>query len=135
MQRFWLRLLQVLMPRKWISHCQNRRPVYLVLQILWKNTTSMSSYHQSFWQMMQKLGEQLRLFHFSYRSNVSMKPLFLAIFSDNAIVKEHSMTKDKVSYYINYEIVLRDEMLLTCMKRQHTCPGSSKKFLTKYSRG
>ena len=54
--------------------------------------------------MMQKLGEQLRLFHFSYRSNVSMKPLFLAIFSDNAIVKEHSMTKDKVSYYINYEI-------------------------------
>ena len=47
------------------------------------------------------------------------------------------MTKDKVSYYVNYEIVsvFRDEMLLTCMKRQHTCPCRSKKFLTKYSRG
>ena len=57
--------------------------------------------------------------HFSYRSNVSMKSLFLAMFSDNAIVKKHSMTKDKVSYYINYEIASAfiDEMLLTCVKR------------------
>ena len=56
--------------------------------------------------------------HFSYRSNVSMKPLFLAVFLDNASVKEHIMTKGKVSYYINNEIasVFRDEMLLTCMK-------------------
>ena len=48
-----------------------------------------------------------------------MKSLFLAMFSDNAIVKEHSMTKDKVSYYINYEIasVFIDEMLLTRVKR------------------
>ena len=48
-----------------------------------------------------------------------MKSLFLAMFSDNAIVKEHSMTKDKVSYYVDYEIasVFRDEMLLTCVKR------------------
>ena len=48
-----------------------------------------------------------------------MKSLFLAMFSDNAIVKEHSMTEDKVSYYVNYEIasVFRDEMLLTCVKR------------------
>ena len=47
-----------------------------------------------------------------------MKSLFLAVFSDNAIVKEHSMAKDKVSYYTNYEIasVFRDEMLLTFMK-------------------
>ena len=47
-----------------------------------------------------------------------MKSLFLAMFSDNAIVKEHSMTKDKVSYYINYEIASAfiDEMLLTCVK-------------------
>ena len=59
------------------------------------------------------------------------------MFSDNAIVKEHSMTEDKVSYYVNYEIasVFRDEMLLTCAKRWHTCPGSSRKFLTKSSRG
>ena len=57
--------------------------------------------------------------HISYRSNVSFKSLFLVLLSDNAIVKEHIMTKDKVSYYINYEIasVFRDEMLLTCMKR------------------
>ena len=56
--------------------------------------------------------------HFSCRSNVSMKSLFLAMFSDNVIVKEHSMTKDKVSYYINYEIasVFIEEMLLTCVK-------------------
>ena len=36
--------------------------------------------------------------HFSYRSNVGMKSLFLAMFSENAIVKEHNMTKDNVSY-------------------------------------
>ena len=56
--------------------------------------------------------------HFSYRTNVSMKSLFLAMFLDNAIVKEHSMTKDKVSYYTNYEIasVFRDKLLLRCMK-------------------
>ena len=48
-----------------------------------------------------------------------MKSLFLAMFSENAIVKEHSMTKGKMSYYVNYEIVsiFRDEMLLTCVKR------------------
>ena len=66
-----------------------------------------------------------------------MKSLFLATFSDNAIVKEHSMTKDKVGYYVNDEIasVFRDEMLLTCVKWYRTCPGSSRKFLTKSSRG
>ena len=59
------------------------------------------------------------------------------MFPDNAIVKEHSMTEDKVSYYVNYEIasVFIDEMLLTSVKRWHTCPGSSRKFLTKNSRG
>ena len=48
-----------------------------------------------------------------------MKSLFLATFSDNAIVKEHSMTKDKVSYYVDYDIasVFRDVMLLTCVKQ------------------
>ena len=48
-----------------------------------------------------------------------MKSLFLAMFSDNVIVKEHSMSKDKVSYYVNYRIasVFRDEMFLTCVKR------------------
>ena len=47
-----------------------------------------------------------------------MKSLFLAMFSDNVIVKEHSMTKDKESYYVNYEIasVFRDEMLLIWVK-------------------
>ena len=61
--------------------------------------------------MMQKLGEKW--------SDVSIKLLFLALLSDNAIVKEHIMTKDKVSYYMNYEIVsvFRDEMLLMCMKQ------------------
>ena len=56
--------------------------------------------------------------HFSYRSNVSMKSLFLAMFSDNAIVKEHGMTKDKMRYYVIYEIasVFRDEMLLICVQ-------------------
>ena len=36
--------------------------------------------------------------HFSYRLNVSMKFLFLAMFSNNVIVKEHSITKEKVSH-------------------------------------
>ena len=47
-----------------------------------------------------------------------MKSLFLAMFLDNAIVKEPIMTKDKVSYFINNEIAsdFRDVMLLTCMK-------------------
>ena len=93
----WLLLLQVLMLRKWISHCQNRRPVYLFLQILWKNPTSVSSYHQSFWHMTQKLGEQLRLFHPIFYTD-GMESLFLGMFSD----KEYTMTKDKVSYYVNY---------------------------------
>ena len=58
------------------------------------------------------------LSHFSYRSNVNMKSLFLAMFLDNAIVEEYSMSKDKISYYINYGIspVFRDEMLRTCVK-------------------
>ena len=40
------------------------------------------------------------------------------MFSDNATVIEYSMSKDKVSYYINYGIapIFRDEMLLTCVK-------------------
>ena len=50
---------------------------------------------------------------------------------------DNGMTKDKESYYVNYEIasIFRDDMLLICVKRQHTCPGSPRKFLTKYSRG
>ena len=38
---------------------------------------------------------------------------------DNAIVKEHSMSKEKVSYYVKNGIVpvFRDEMLLTYVKR------------------
>ena len=63
LQRLWLLLLQVLMLRNWISHFQNPRPVYLFLKILWTNTKSMGSYHLRFWHMMQKLGEQLRMFH------------------------------------------------------------------------
>ena len=45
-----------------------------------------------------------------------MKSLFLAMFTDNDIVKEYSMSKDKVNYYINYGIapVFRDEMLSIC---------------------
>ena len=68
--------------------------------------------------MMQKLGEQLRLLHPIFHTD-RMKSLFLGMFSDNATVKEHTMTKGKVSYYINYETasVFRDEMLLTCMKQ------------------
>ena len=48
-----------------------------------------------------------------------MKSLFLVMFSENAIVKEHSMTKGKMSYYVNHEIVsiFRDEILLTRVKR------------------
>ena len=58
------------------------------------------------------------LSHFSSRSNASMRSLFLSMFTDNAFVKEYSMSKDKVSYYVNYEIasVFRNEMLLTCVK-------------------
>ena len=41
------------------------------------------------------------LSHFSCISNFSMKSLFLIMFSDNAIIKEHSMSKEKVSYYVN----------------------------------
>ena len=41
------------------------------------------------------------LYHFSYRSSVSMKSLFLAMSSDNTIVKEQSTSKDKVSHYVN----------------------------------
>ena len=38
---------------------------------------------------------------------------------DNAIVKEHSTSKEKVSYYVKNEIVpvFRNEMLLTYVKR------------------
>ena len=48
-----------------------------------------------------------------------MKSLFVAMFSDNAIAKEHNISKDKVSYYINYGTasVFSDDMLLTCVKR------------------
>ena len=58
------------------------------------------------------------LSHFSSRSNASMRSLFLSMFTDNAFVKEYSMSKDKVSYYVNYEIAsaFRNEMLLTCVK-------------------
>ena len=68
--------------------------------------------------MMQKLDEELRLFHPIFFTD-RMESLFLDMFSDNAIVKEHIMTKDKVTYYLNYEIasVFRDVMLLTCMKQ------------------
>ena len=57
--------------------------------------------------------------------------------SDNTIVKEQSTSKDKVSHYVNEGIasVFGHEMLFTCVKWQHTCTGSSRKFLTKYSRG
>ena len=56
------------------------------------------------------------LSHFSYSFNVRMKSLFLTMFLDNAIVKKYSMSKEKVSYFINNGIgpVLRHEMLLTC---------------------
>ena len=66
-----------------------------------------------------------------------MKSSFYAMFLDNAIVKEHRKRKEKVSYYANNGIapVLRDEMLLTCVKWYRTCPGSSRKFITKDSRG
>ena len=43
--------------------CRKLRPVYLFLQILWTNTTSVNSYHHSFWLMIQKLDEQLSLFY------------------------------------------------------------------------
>ena len=61
---------------------------------------------------------KVALSHVSYKFYVIMKLLFLAMFSDNAIVKECIMSKDKVSYYIKYGIapVFRDEMLLTCVK-------------------
>ena len=35
------------------------------------------------------------LAHFSYRSNVSMKPLFGAIFPDSEVAKKYTMSKDK----------------------------------------
>ena len=34
-----------------------------------------------------------------------MKSLFFAMFTDNSIVKEYSLSKDKMNYYINYGIV------------------------------
>ena len=69
--------------------------------------------------------------HFSYRSNVSIKSFFWPCFR----TMPSSKTKDKMSYYVNYEIAsaFRDKML-TCVKML-TCPGSSRKFLTKCSRG
>ena len=120
LQRLWLLLLQVLMLRNWISHFQNPRPVYLFLKILWTNTKSMDSYHLRFWAHDAEIRWAVKdvLSHFSSRSNASMRSLFLSMFTDNAFVKEYSMSKDKVSYYVNYEIasVFRNEMLLTCVK-------------------
>ena len=102
LQIIGLLLFQVLvwMLWKWISHCRNWRPVYLFPQILWTNTTSVNSYHQSIWHMS--------VWNF----------YFWPCFRDNVIVKEYSMSKDKVSYYINYGIapVFREDMFLTCVK-------------------
>ena len=67
LQKLWL---QVFLLIKWISHCQNQRPVYLFTQILWTNTTSVNnSYQKTFWNMMQKLGEQLGLFYLIFHTN------------------------------------------------------------------
>ena len=43
-----------------------------------------------------------------------MKSLFFAMFTDNSFVKENSLSKDKMNYYINYGIVpvFRGKMLL-----------------------
>ena len=53
LQIIGLLLLQVLvwMLWKWIRHCRNWISVYLFPQILWTNTTSVNSFHQSIWHM------------------------------------------------------------------------------------
>ena len=82
--------------------CQNRRQAYLSMKIL--NVSEFLSPKFLAHDAEFKRAVKVLSSHFSYRSNVNMKSLFLAMFLDNAIVKEHSLTKDKVSYYINYEI-------------------------------
>ena len=71
----------------------------------------------SFWHMMQKLDEQLRLFHPIFRTNpMSVRNLYFWLSFRTMPSLENT---DKVSYYVNYEIasVFRDEMLLKCVKR------------------
>ena len=67
--------------------------------------------------MMQKLDEQLRLFHPIFGTNpMSVRNLYFWLSFRTMPSSENT---DKVSYYVNYEIasVFRDEMLLKCVKR------------------
>ena len=58
------------------------------------------------------------LSHFLYRSNVSMKPLFGAMFPDSEVTKQYTMSKDKVSYFVLYGIapVFKEELIPTVNK-------------------
>ena len=53
-----------------------------------------------------RLVVKIALSQFSCRSDFSRKSIFLAMVSDNAIVKDYSMCKEKASYYVNYKIAL-----------------------------
>ena len=58
------------------------------------------------------------LLHFSYRSNVNMKPLFGAMFPGNEVAKQYTMGKEKVSYFVLYGIasVLKEGLITTVNK-------------------
>ena len=53
------------------------------------------------------------LSHFPYRSNVSMRPLFGAMFPDREVAKQYMMSKDKFSYFVLYGIapVFKEELI------------------------
>ena len=55
---------------------------------------------------------------FLYGSNVSMKPLFGAMFPDSEVTKQYTMSKDKVSYFVLYGIapVFKEELIRTVNK-------------------
>ena len=58
------------------------------------------------------------LSHFLYPSNVTMKPLFGAIFPESEVGKQYTMNKDKVSYFVLYGIALvfKEELITTVNK-------------------
>ena len=58
------------------------------------------------------------LSHFLYWSNVSIKPLFGAVFPDSEVAKQYTMSKYKVSYFVLFGIasVFKEEFIKTVNK-------------------
>ena len=68
------------------------------------------------------------LSHFLYPSNVTMKPLFGAIFPESEVGKQYTMSKDKVSCFVLYGIALvfKEELITTVNKLRFYLIGFDK---------